>query len=454
LLNRINYQYNMRQLVLVFSFALCAVPNMPAQNIRWTGAVEVGSGIGFQSNNTFDWGYHNIGVLAEYRIRPILSFEVALRYYAIDGQGVGFGYNNLNLRLIQQCTGAGLTVGSRINLRVGPASDISVAPRIGLMMHRIVQPIYVGAELRQTRYYHPVFTPGFEISGRWTKWLSTRTALEMGIHFVGSPNISGSMRVAREEGQPLPDLNFFPGDDTQGEFEGIAREAGYHNALMTTLGIRTKLGNTLTTSKAPDKEADAAQWGLIVGGQMMIPDIPARERSTGIHVGLFISQRLTTGIHVQLESQVKYHPVRIPLVTFEDYVTTPIAFGYSYKPVQLATMAMLEFPVLVKIQPGNKHAWLLGIRPSVNMIRIEDQMGGSSSSGAVDLADFENIDYRQAVRRGDIGISAGYEYALTNHLRLSLRYTQGLYDMTHDNFFKSTSTYTNSDLQASVRLSF
>lgn len=439
--------------ILLFFTTLCLVHRLPAQESRLSVVAEVGSGYGFHSHfSNFASGYHHMAIGAEYRKTKQFSWDAALRYQTVDGPAAGVSYSAVyDLLVMQRYAGVGLTVGPRANFRVGASSELSVALRGGALLQHIVQPIYSGGRLLQTRYYAPTLLPNAELSGRWSFWTGNSSALELGLHYFTTVKNNKWMRITREEGAALPTIS----TDQSEYFDEKTRTKGYMNGLALSVGARTRVGGKAQTANAPNAREKAFQRGWIVGAQLQVPNGTTGQWSSGFHTGLFFAERLFKQLYVQIEPQIKFTQVRIPLLFFEDYAQNPIALAYSYRLAQVGSFTMLELPFLLKWQSGQRHSWLLGVRPSLNAVKVYDQMSSVSVSGTnISVNEFNDLDYRQAIRRFDAGISLGHEFRLGPAFSLSLRYTQGLFDMTHDNFFKNTKTYTNSDVQASVRVHF
>jgi Outer membrane protein beta-barrel domain len=370
----------------------------------------------------------------------------------VDGPAAGISYSTVyDLYAMQRYAGVGLTVGPRVNLRAGASSELSVAFRGGALLQHIVQPTYSNGRLLQTRYYAPALLPNVELSGRWSFWAGNGSAIELGLHYFATTESNKWMRIAREDGAALPTIS---AEQSQ-YFDEKTRTKGYMNALAVSIGARTRVGGKTTASEVSDVRKKAFQRGWIVGAQLQVPNGTTGQWSSGFHTGLFFAERLYQQLYMQIEPQIKFTQVRMPLLFFEDYAQNPIALAYGSRLAQVGSFTMLELPILLKWQSGPRHSWLLGVRPSVNTVRLYDQMGGSFVSGtSISANRFNDLGYRQAIRRFDTGISLGHELRLGPALCFSLRYTQGLFDMTHDNFFKNTETYTNSDVQTSLKLHF
>lgn len=442
----------MKHTVLLL-LALCHLYRLSAQENRLSVVAEAGTGYGYHSNlPNFTSGYHHVSIGAGYRLKPWFSLGGALRYHSLDGPASNIsGALSPQLSVMQQYSGIGLTVGPGLHGRTGRFSEASLAVRGGMLLQRIVQPMYTQGDLRRTIWYTPTLRPAVEVSGKWSFGMRRGVGIEIGLHYFSTIKSSKWMNIAREEGALLPDLS----EEQTRYLNEDTRPTGYLSALAGSLGIRTQLGQKAQAAEIPDFRTKAFQWGWIVGAQVRIPNAPVQGWTSGIHTGLFLAQRLRNRLYIQAEPQIKFSQVRLTPLFFEDYDQNPVALGYGYRISYLGSFTMLELPVLLKWQSGQRHSWLAGLRPSVNTVRIYDAISGKFTVGTnVSASSFKDTNYRKGIRRFDTGISLGHEWRLRPALCLSLRYTQGLFDMTHDNFFKDTNTYTNSDVQTSLRWYF
>ena len=422
-----------------------------AQKDRFSLVFEAGTGHAYHSNAFEGWGYQTVALGGEYRFQRLFSADAALRYQAIDGIGVGYSIGNTQrVRVYQRLHAVSLSVGPRLNVPIPGGMELSLAPRVGLMAQKITQPILSEGNLHTIRYYKPDVLPVADFSLRWTLWLNKQNALEVGANFFNTLGESREMRVAREALNPAPDISDLS-PEIQDYFNNSTQRTEILSSLNATVGIRTRLGQK--PEEKPRIAYEPFEWGLLVGGQVNLPNLQTLQQGSGIHLGVFGSFRWRERIYVQVEPQVKYGPGRSATALFEDYIVTPLTFGYTYTNTQLRGLTSLELPILLKYVPRaqGRSAWLVGVRPAAIFYNAYTD-SGSFTAGAVGLNDFKELDYRQALQREDVGFSIGHEYALSNTLRLSVRYTQGIFDLTHDNYFKDDDTYTNSDLQLSLRL--
>jgi hypothetical protein len=140
---------------------------------------------------------------------------------------------------------------------------------------------------------------------------------------------------------------------------------------------------------------------------------------------------------------------------FADTVVQPVGISISQASFDVRSLVFWELPVLLQWRPHRdaRHAWLAGVRPSLNH-RSGGQSSRSSSSINGVATDLSGLNIRQGMRGFDMGLLVGWRYALTERLSLDVRYNQGLLDLTADNFFKNKTNTLNSDLQLTLRARF
>lgn len=161
------------------------------------------------------------------------------------------------------------------------------------------------------------------------------------------------------------------------------------------------------------------------------------------HLGYFTNFRLGRGFSVQTELVAKF----VTGYRLRGEVQYIVPGGSLERILDYNNLLFLELPLLVKHNATPNTAWLLGIKPSWNWVVAP--YGSSSLSGL----DPPNLDFSDHVglRQFDLGITAGWEWRLGRRWALDIRYNQGLYDLSFDNFFKNRDIHLNSDLQVSLR---
>lgn len=217
-------------------------------------------------------------------------------------------------------------------------------------------------------------------------------------------------------------------------------------------------------SQCPQSPADSlvplppsSGTGLILGAQLSIVDQESFRLGFGPVAGFYHFEAINDHLAIQFELQGKLISGYNASTYFEDNTLNPLGLSTSSAEFHLRSMLFLEMPVLLKIHQNRqaRHGFFVGARPSINAITSHQggNVGISVSNGAFPN-DLSTLSMREAVRRFDLGLVGGWSYAFTRRLSLDVRYTQGLFDLTADNFFKHDSNTLNSDLQISIRANF
>jgi hypothetical protein len=113
----------------------------------------------------------------------------------------------------------------------------------------------------------------------------------------------------------------------------------------------------------------------------------------------------------------------------------------------------VETPLVYKktFSTDKRHSWLAGVRPALVFPVFNWGSYSTFSSGNTDLSAGNVIQLHDGVRLFDLGITAGWQWRFNDRWALDVRYTQGLLDLTHDNFFNNTNTVLNSDFQFTLK---
>ena len=196
--------------------------------------------------------------------------------------------------------------------------------------------------------------------------------------------------------------------------------------------------------------------GALLGTSVAVVDHSAFRLSPGPVAGFYYFEHLSSRWTFQIEFHWKQANGYNLSAVFADTVSNPTGIGISRAVFDVRTLVYWEVPIMLQWQPGlgSRHAFAVGLRPSLNVLRGDGASSGQYSFGFAEPADMSTLSVRQGLRRSDVGLLAGWSYALTDRLGLDVRYTQGLQDLTADNFFKSKSNTLNSDLQVTLRARF
>lgn len=209
-------------------------------------------------------------------------------------------------------------------------------------------------------------------------------------------------------------------------------------------------------AQAPDVQRPASNGGgVLLGTSVSIVDHQDFRAAVGPVAGFYYFEDLTDQWTFQVEFHWKIVPGYRLQAGFADTLVLPNGISISQASFDVRSLVFWELPVLLQWRPHRdaRHAWLAGVRPSLNH-RSGGQSSRSSSSINGVATDLSGLNIRQGMRGYDMGLLVGWRYALTERLSLDVRYNQGLLDLTADNFFKNKTNTLNSDLQLTLRARF
>ena len=255
--------------------------------------------------------------------------------------------------------------------------------------------------------------------------------------------------------------NSSPGDQTTPPLETVTAEPPVVATAGSALAFLPGRSTNPASDSLPQPEgiglplppawkADRFSYGISAGMGLTAVDYNSLRLSAAPHMGLFFAYRLSEKGSLQLEAQTKLVQNYMLSANFENSVLLPFGPAANQTTLETHSLQFYEFPLLWKQGlKGGRTALLAGVRPS--LIRI---YGYRSDAEVSSLADQLPTSNRDGIARFDLGLALGFEYRLSNHWLLDLRYTQGLTDLTFDNWFDEEAMHLNSDLQVSFRYVF
>jgi len=196
-------------------------------------------------------------------------------------------------------------------------------------------------------------------------------------------------------------------------------------------------------------------FGPIIGAQVSPVGHQPLRLAAGPVLGCFWLQTLNRHWALQIEFQGRITPGYRLFTTFADTLVRPVGIGISRGEINVRSVGYLELPVLLHWHGSKKsrHAWLAGIRPSMNILnRFQtENIWSASSYNVVASVETGEAYVRQGFHRYDLGLVLGWSFAISDRLSVDVRYNQGFLDLTADNFFKSDDLTLNSGLQCTLR---
>jgi hypothetical protein len=173
--------------------------------------------------------------------------------------------------------------------------------------------------------------------------------------------------------------------------------------------------------------------------------------SPHVYAGIFAEYAWQPRLRLQGELNVKWARGYNFSANFTGNVYTPLGNVDTWnRTVSASEMVFVQLPLTAHFQSTRlpRLAWVGGLRPAwvqpLNSSENNWCTCGANPPG-------EDLSIRDGLRRLDLGVVAGVEWQLNPRWRLDLRLNAGLLDLTHDNFFNSTTTVTNTDLALGVR---
>lgn len=190
--------------------------------------------------------------------------------------------------------------------------------------------------------------------------------------------------------------------------------------------------------------------GILAGPRLALPVWPFRTATPGWHAGLYVQADLSPHWAIRSELAVKTLDNELERETSDVLYD---AFGASIKVDQTVYtngLLFVELPVLAVRRMG-RHEWFGG--PRLTWVNVRDDVSSVATKGSA-FTEVNYLEIRDGIRKTDLGLVLGYGYRLHQRWAVDVRYNQGLFDLTYDDFFNNTRTLLNSDLQFSLRYAF
>lgn len=195
--------------------------------------------------------------------------------------------------------------------------------------------------------------------------------------------------------------------------------------------------------------------GVVAGTQAAVSDRAKQGMWLGAMGGL--SLRWQAGSRWSLQADALVREVQGYGFNMEYQVSGLTALGSTWSYYYSASgdgLRFIEFPILLKRATSDRQRNVfLGIRPA-RIFTLDEISSFGASSLQVDPLSYYVPSYEMGFRRWDMALTIGFEAHLSHHLWLDARYSQGLLDLTHDDFFRNTATDVSSDAQLTLRYYF
>ena len=183
--------------------------------------------------------------------------------------------------------------------------------------------------------------------------------------------------------------------------------------------------------------------GWIFGGNLNAVDYRPLRFSALPHLGYFWRYRLQPRTTVQGELVLKFVSGYDWRAEFFDMVPG----GSAQVILENKRLLYIEVPLVVQRAYAPGQSWQIGLKPALTLPIAPY----GSNSGTNFGASRRNYSAHEGIRYLDMGLVLGWEYRFNRRWALDIRYNQGLFDLTVDNFYRQRETHLNSDIQVSLR---
>ncbi|MCB0643092.1 MAG: PorT family protein [Phaeodactylibacter sp.] len=208
--------------------------------------------------------------------------------------------------------------------------------------------------------------------------------------------------------------------------------------------------NPYCSFSTPTGVGRSFQFGVLLGSGLALSGLYQQGNKSTSHIGVYSNYGINDKHRIQLEAHLKYGANYNLSTTFTNFQSTPVGFQVSQIELMTSELVFLEFPLSWKFRTGKGYL-LGGLRTSAVFVPNSGQRNSYTVTGE----SFTEInDNRSGIRKMDMGALVGYEWLFSSRMSLDIRYVQGLFDLTADNWFKNESILLNSDLQFCIRYYF
>ncbi|MCB0577961.1 MAG: outer membrane beta-barrel protein [Phaeodactylibacter sp.] len=208
------------------------------------------------------------------------------------------------------------------------------------------------------------------------------------------------------------------------------------------------------------KEGRRLYGGLLLGANLPIINFREGLQAPYPFAGLFAGLQLTPRWSVQAETHLKY--VAGFYSSYEQSARIETSNGNFFDQESRGTAVKnylaIEAPLLAKYRIAPDWSLLAGVRPALLLEGFswpaaqDEEVSANITSGSGQSN--AGPGREPELRKFDLGLSGGVEWAWSRRWALSARFTHGLLDLSPDAAFRAQNRQFNSDLQLSVRYKF
>ncbi len=210
---------------------------------------------------------------------------------------------------------------------------------------------------------------------------------------------------------------------------------------------------------SPRRSGPAFHKGFILGTHLTITDYQSWQASVLPVVGFYLAYHISDRWSLQAEAHARFVGNYDLERSYNENYTVPSGQSYFYEASsKLYSYTSIDLPLLIQYRLKPRWSLAAGLRHSI-ILENNGQRGSSVERG--NNFSFDNLQSNWARLQldrnlwpHDWGVLLGASRHFTRGWSLHLRYTQGLRDLSPDNFYGSDAYHLNSDLHFSIRKNF
>ncbi|MCY7330326.1 MAG: PorT family protein, partial [Saprospiraceae bacterium] len=198
------------------------------------------------------------------------------------------------------------------------------------------------------------------------------------------------------------------------------------------------------------------QVGIVAGGQLAYtPHYIWKKFGGSLTFGLSANYQLTPRWSVQADVLYRVVPYKLRTNFGQIFLDASGQYNSWTYGGGSNDLEFIEMPLLVKraFFKGNAH-WLAGLRPAfIRPVHITAAQWAIGPYANANMPGF-SPSFHNGVRRFDLAFTLGGELRIWRNLWIHARISQGVFDLTHDDFFQNTNADVTSDMHLSLRYYF
>jgi hypothetical protein len=258
-------------------------------------------------------------------------------------------------------------------------------------------------------------------------------------------------------GQSLSRPQYLAGQGSVGPFARQANLEALPARAFQVEGIA--IDSELSALPSSRRSGPAFHKGFILGTHLTITDYQSWQASVLPVVGFYLAYNISDRWSLQAEAHARFVGNYDLERSYSENYTVPTGQSYFYEASsKLYSYTSIDLPLLIQYRLKPRWSLAAGLRHSI-ILENNGQRGSSVERG--NNFSFDNLQSNWARLQldrnlwpHDWGVLLGASRHFTRGWSLHLRYTQGLRDLSPDNFYGNDAYHLNSDLHFSIRKNF